>query len=317
MLIFSAPEEKAVKAVLTSKNQKSAVKLSYLFAFCITISLIYGIITSIVNGFYTPAELFTDYMFTGLVAMSIFALTWSLVYVYKPVSKIRLQDNSGYQTIFESDCIKVLFPDEPEVIVPLDEIDEIIEYDIFYLIYCYDYKDEIVCSKNAIVDGTTQDFYDWCNSIDIPIKQNQEKKIYRSFFKKVDKEKRAGVSSIVFSALAALVVYPLFWLAIEVFLPFVPNLLTTLLATLWDLELIFIILLGLLFLPLGITATIISSLSALVVFILPLFLSYLAIKRAIKQIKMKKNGLGIIALILSIIVIIAIVLVFMWIANIF
>lgn len=315
MLKFSAPEEKAVKAVLTGKNQKNGIKLSYVFAFLLTLSLIYGIISAVVNGYYTPAELFTDYLFTGLVSLTVFALSWSLIFVYKPVKQRELDDNGRYDVEFTDDGVKVLFPDEPEVFVALDQIDEVVEYDIFYLIHCYGYKDEIVCSKNSLVDTTEQDFHDWCAKIGKPV-HLQEKKIYRSVFKKVDKSIRSGVASVVFASVALLSAYPLFWLAIDVFILFVPNLLVTLLSTLWDLELIFIILLGILFLPLGITATIVSGISAITVFGFPVFLLVVSFKCALNQLKRNKKAIGYIALIFTILVIVSVVLIALWVLKI-
>ena len=315
LIRFTAPEEKAIKAVLTGKNQKTGIKLSYVFAFLLTTSLVFGIILSVVKGFYTPAELFSDYLFTGLVAFTVFVLAWSLIFVYKPIKQKELDDNGRYDVEFTDDGVKVLFPDEPEVFVSVEDIDEVVEYDIFYLIHCYGHKDEIVCSKSSLSVGSQEDFFAWCDKIGKPV-HLEEKKIYRSIFKKVDKSVRSGVASVVFTAVALLSAYPLFWLAFEVFVQFVPNLLVTLLATLWDLKLIFIILLGILFLPIGITATIVSGLTALTVVGFPVFLLIVSFKCALNQLKKNKKAIGYIALIFSMLVIIATILIALWVVKI-
>ena len=302
MIKFSAPEEKAVKAVLISKNQKIAVKLFYAFVGLFALSLIYGIISAVANRYYTAPELFSDNMFSGLVSLCIFSLGLAVYLVYKPVKKKQLDANGHYDIVFCENSIKVLFPDEPEVEVFLNEIDEVVEYDIFYLIYCYKRKDEIICSKSAFVEGDEKAFREYFERAKKPFSQ-PEKKVYRSIFKKVNKEYRSGVISLVLAFMAVLLTYPFAWLTFNVFIKFVPNLLLNLMVTLLDLKLIFQILLGVLFLPLGIVATIISGVSALTLMAVPIVLLIGAVRSSVKQSKNGKRFLGILSFIFAIIAI--------------
>lgn len=297
MIGFSAPEEKAVRAVLTGKNQKKGAKIFYAFACSLTATLIYGIFTSLINAFWTPEELFTDYLFVGLTCHTIFLLGVGFWVIYKPIRSKTLDANGHYRTVLEKDCIKVLFPDEPEVIVNLSDVDNVVEYDIFYLISCYGGTDEIVCSKSAFEKGNHEKLVKYFEQANIPFSVYQ-KKIYRSVFKKVSKKVRLGVVSIILSLLAVLVAYPFFWLASNVLIPFVPNLLSKLLASIWDLYLIVRVLVGLLFVPIGVVATIISGISGLFVILCPFFFIVIAFRCSLKQINRNGNWIGYVAIIL-------------------
>ncbi len=304
MIGFSAPEEKAIRAVLTGKNQKKGAKIFYVFACLLTATLIYGIFTSLINAFWTPKELFTDYLFVGLTCLTIFLLGVAFWIVYKPIRKKTLDANGHYRTVFEKDCIKVLFPDEPEVIVNLSDVDSVVEYDIFYLISCFGGTDEIVCSKSAFEKGNHEKLVKYFEQANIPFSVYQ-KKIYRSVFKKVSKKVRLGVVSITLSLLAVLVAYPFFWLASNVLIPFVPNLLSKLLASIWDLYLIVRVLVGLLFVPIGVVATIISGISALVVILCPILLLVFGLRCSIKQFNRNGNWIGYVSMLILLLAIIS------------
>lgn len=291
MISFSAPKEKAVRAVLTGKNQKLGAKILYAFACSLTATLIYGIFTSLINAFWTPEELFTDYLFVGFMCFTIFLLGIAFYVIYMPIRKKSLDANGHYRTVFDKDCIKVLFPDEPEVIVNLSDVDCVIEYDIFYLISCYGGTDEIICSKASFETGNHEQLVKYFEQANVTFSLYQ-KKIYRSVFKKVPKKIRLGVVSIALSLLTIFIAYPFFWITFNVLIQYVPNLLSRLLSSIWDLYLIVRILVGLLFVPIGVVATIISSISSLVVIFCPLALLLLSLRCSVKQFSRNNNWIG-------------------------
>lgn len=296
MVRLSAPEEKAVKAVLIAKNQKVATIISYIFLFFLLFTLIYGILTSVANGFFSVAMVFSDNVFTGLVCFTIFSLSISLFYYNRVISQKTLDDHGHYDVVLEGDCVKVLFPDEPEVIVPINKIDEVVEYDIFYLIHCYGYKDEIVCSKNAFVCGDENDFREFFLSFGKKIENSRNKKVYSSILNHVTKEVRPGFAAFVYSAIACATMYPLFWLLVNVLIYYVPTVLTTVMMALWDVHLVLQIVLGILFIPVGLVAMIMCGVAALTVLAFPILLIFVSYKDALVQIKSNKSVLGYLAI---------------------
>ena len=103
---------------------------------------------------------------------------------------------------------------------------------------------------------------------------------------------RAILSSIVYSAIACLVVYPCFWLVIKVLVFFVPDLLSSMLMFLLDVGALARILVGFLVLPIGIVCTIVCAVSSMTVMSFPILLIFIAIKDALKQLDIKKGALS-------------------------
>ena len=292
MVKFSAPEERAVKAVLISKNQKIGVKILYVFTCLLTVTLIYGAISASANGLYTAEELFSDYVFTALTLFSLFCLSIGLFFVNRIVTQKQLNDNGRYSVELSGDSIKVAFPDEPIVEVSLSDVCSVEEYDIFYIIRIKKGKDEIICSKNALTCGQKEAFENFFASFGLVVQKANDKQIYHSFLKKIRRDLQAGLSSIVYSAIACLVVYPCFWLVIKVLVFFVPDLLSSMLMFLLDVGALARILVGFLVLPIGIVCTIVCAVSSMTVMSFPIFLIFIAIKDALKQLDIKKGALS-------------------------
>ena len=295
LIKFSAPEERAVKAVLIHKNQKIALMMLRAFFILLVGVLVYCAITIPKNNIKNAFQLFSDNIFTGLVVFCTFTFFLVVYFINVPISKKRIKENSGYKVVFEKDKIKVLFPEEPEIIVNLDDVDDVEEYDIFYLIHCYKFTDEIVCSKTAFEEGDAQEFLSYFNNRGFVLTDNRNVKIYVSLINKINSKTRAGYSSLIYSLLGAGLAFPLFWFAVNVLILFVPNLLSLIMFTLWDFSLIVKLALGILFLPLALVATIIAGITALGIILVPPSLVYLSAYKAGAQLKIKDKVLGILA----------------------
>ena len=224
MVKFLPPEQRAIKAVLISKNQKLAYKIFYLFGLLLSATLIYGAIASAVNGYYTVNELFGDYLFTGLVCFSVFCLTVGEVFMYKPVSQKQLIDNGEYTVECSDQGFTVTFPQEDPVFVPFEEVVSVTNYDLFYLVKIYGGKDEIVCSKNAFCEGDEKSFLKLLNKKGFAVSNAVNKRIYFSVLNKFNQDKRSAIASVFNSVGACALVYPCFWLVINVLLFIVPQL---------------------------------------------------------------------------------------------
>ena len=297
MVRFSAPEEKAVKAVLIGKNHKLASFFSYIFVFMLLFTVTYGILTSFANGFYTIQMAFTDKVLAGLVCFTIFFLSLTIFYFNKPISKKTLDDHGRYDVILDGENIKVLFPEEPEVIVSIKDVDEVVEYDIFYLIHIYGHKDEIVCSKNAFTEGDAKTFEQFFVDNGKRLKKSGNKRIYSSILNHVTKDIRPGFAAFVYSAIACAISYPLFWLLAKVLILYVPTVLSSLMLTLWDVQLVLQLLLGVLFVPVGLLITLVCLVASVTVLAFPVFLIFVSFKDAIAQLETKNKAVGYCALV--------------------
>ena len=302
MVKFSAPEDRAVKAVLIHKNQKIALKMLYAFLILLVSIGAYCLINIPRNSIKSAEQLFSDNILTGLIVFCAFALFMVVYFINIPINKIMIRENGGYKVVFEQDKIKVLFPDEPEILVDIKDIDAVEEYDIFYLIHCYKYTDEIVCSKSAFEEGDYNALWKYFKDRGFRIEDKSDTKIYVSLINKISQRARAGYSSIIYSAICLALAFPLFWFAIKVLILYVPNLLSLLMHTLYGLKLFVKILLGLIFLPIALVVTIISGITALGIILVPPSLIYLSGYKAQKQLKTNKKALGIVALSFCIIV---------------
>lgn len=287
MVKFSAPEEKAVKAVLTAKNHKLGLKIFSGFGCLLLATIIYGIVSVFTNKFWTVRELFSDNLFTGMVCFCIATLFSGIFFVNRPVTKKQLFDNGRYQVILDDNQIKVIFPDEPEIVVPLSQITSVEEYDIFYLIRCFKNTDEIVCSKNAFLQGNDEEFkkYFSDNGFETKVKEH---KIYTSLLKKIDKNVRAGYASLIYAGLAIVLAFPFYWLVIEVLITFVPSLVEVMMVTLLDIPLWTAIIISVLYIPIVLTSTLVCGVSAFGLLAFIPFLIYLSGYYSYSQIKTKK-----------------------------
>lgn len=302
MITFSPPEERAVKAVLIHKNQKIAIKMLIAFITFLVSAGVYCIITVSKNNVQSAQQLFSDNIFTGIVVFCAFSLFLVSFFINVPITKRNIKDNGGYKTILEKDKIRVLFSGEPEIIVNLKDIDQVEEYDIFYLIHCYKWTDEIVCSKNLFEQGDDQQFHNYFKERGFDVQDKTDKKIYVSVLNKINGRVRAGYTSIIFSLICALTVFPLYWFVIKILMAFVPNLVSTIMVTLLDLTLIMRIVLGILFLPLALVATLIAGITSVgILGAIPLLL-YASFYKANKQLKNKNKSLGVISLVVCVLV---------------
>ena len=314
---FSAPEERAVKAVITAKNHKTGRSVLYVFSCMILATLIYGTISVFTNKFWTVRELFSDNLWTGLVCFCIATLIMGLYFMNRPITKKKLYDNGRYQVILEGDCVKVLFPDEPEIIVPLSKISGVEEYDIFYLIRCYKNTDEIVCSKNSFVSGDDIEFKKFFEEKGILTKQNEDKKIYVSLLKRIDKKVRAGWASLIYAGLAILLAYPFYWLVVEVLISFVPSVVEVMMVTLLDIPLWTAVLIGVLYIPIVLVSTLVCGVSALSLLAVIPFLIYVSGYYAIKQAKGQNKLLGAFAIAGVVIAVAMLIAVLLFLLNVF
>lgn len=293
MVKFSAPEQRAVKAVLISKNQKFAYKIFYLFGLILSATLIYGAIASAVNGYYTVTELFNDYLFTGLTCFSVFSLSVGVYFVYKPISERQLIDNGGYTVECFQDGFSVCFPQEDPVFVPFSQVDSVCSYDLFYLVKIYGGKDEIVCSKNAFEVGDEKGFLKILKQNGITVANALKTRVYFSLINKVSQNNRRGVASMFNALIACVIFYPCLWLVIEVLVSYVPHLMSQMLLFLLDVSALARILIGFLILPIGIVATIVSLITTVTAVAFPVLLVFLSFKNAIKQLEIKKNAFSV------------------------
>ena len=294
MVKFSAPEEKAVKAVLTAKNHRVGLKIFSGFGGMLVATIIYGIVSIFSNKFWTVRELFSDNLFTGMVCFCIASLLTGVYFVNRPVTKKHLFDNGRYQVILDGEVIKVLFPDEPEIVLSLSDINSVEEYDIFYLIHCYKNTDEIVCSKNAFVEGDDLAFKSFFDKHGFPTKI-KEHKIYTSITKRIDKKVRAGYASLIYSSLAIVLAFPFYWLLIEVLITFIPSLVNVMMITLLDIPLWTAIIISVLYIPIVLVSTLVCGISGVALLISVPFLIYISGRYSLKQLNSKKWGIGIIS----------------------
>lgn len=311
MIIFSPPEEKAIRAVLIKRNKRIANKLLKGFALILAICIAYGVIRSVASKYYTLNEIFSDYIFAVLLCLSIFVLVIALLLINCPIRQKSINNNGGYKTVFEKDCIKVIFPDEPEIIVGHNEIDSVEEYDICYIVHIRNNTDEIICSKSAFIKGDENKLRKYFARIDFAVKVRTDKKIYFSLVKKMDKSIRAGMVSILLSLLCIVVAYPLIWLGLSVLLKIVPNILLELFKTLWDFALIIKILIGVLFVPIGVLLTIISGVSLLAVVGMPLFYAVISLQCVVVQFRRNNKFIGYLAVFLNLFAFLAIIVAFL------
>ncbi len=308
MVKFSAPEDRAVKAVLIHKNQKIALKMLYAFLILLASIGVYCLISIPRNSIKNAQQLFSDNILTGLIVFTSFALFMVVYFINMPITKKMIRENGGYKVVFENDKIKVLFPGEPEIVVDIKDIDAVEEYDIFYLIHCYKFTDEIVCSKSAFEEGDYRDLWKYFKDRGFRIQDKTDTKIYVSIINKISYRTRAGYSSMIYSGICVALAFPLFWFAIKILMLFVPNFLSLLMHTLRDLDLLVKVVLGLLFLPIALVATLIAWVTALGIVLVPPLLIYLSGYKAVKQLKSNKKWLGVIAI--SVCVVCAVMVVF-------
>lgn len=293
MVKFLPPEQRAIKAVLISKNQKFSYKIFYLFGLILSATLIYGAIASVVNGYYTVSELFGDYLFTGLTCFSVFCLTVGVLFMYKPVSQKQIIDNGEYTVECSDQGFTVTFPQEDPVFVPFSDVVSVINYDLFYLVSISAGKDEIVCSKNAFLEGDEQTFLKMLSQKGITVENAVKTRIYFSVVNKFNPSVRRGVASLFNCVIACLLFYPCLWLVIDVLIYYVPSLMAQMMLFLLNVSALARILIGFLILPVGIIANLVSIITMLTAVAFPLLLVFLSFKNALKQLEVKKNAFSV------------------------
>lgn len=294
MVKFVSPSDKAVKSVLIYKNRLFGRKIFFAFVFSLISTLVLGLINYFINNNYTAVSLFSDYLFTGFVLLTVLLLCVSVLITFRPILKKELNENGHYDIEVSEKGVNVVFLDNVQVFVPKAQINSVLDFNDYFVIRCFSNKDEIVCEKSCLNEGDLNLFEQiFLNDYGVSkIKSCKEDKLTEFI---VNGRKDSVVLTLLQSLFSLVLIFPCMWFTLAVLTEFLPNLLPTIVNMIAGFENWLKLLCGAVVVPLGLILTVLAAASSLTVFFLPFLLLTGSVCVMVLRIKNRRNLLGTVA----------------------
>ena len=306
MIKFSAPDDNSIKAVIIDKNRKIGKRFLIYTSICLLITAVYALIAFLTKDFSVLSGYFLDFGLSSCILLTVLVAFVGVFITFRPVLKREVANNGHYGICVEQNGVKITFEEGTEVFVPKSKLGTVTETENYFVISCFNNKDEIVCQKDKLIEGNINELFE-IFSTDYGVSRIKKQSTGK-FSKFLFWQKNgSAILAILFAFLSVLVTFPCAWFTLKASINVVPKVLNTVVGVVSNVALFLQIVLGLILLPIGIILTILAGVSALVIMFLPIILLVFATYFTAKQIRTEKNWFSAICLFVLIVAILLIV----------